>query len=451
MKTVTAKYNWLKDSNLRLDASFHLSDGRIAKTLIEKCPYDISSLRKCTDDIFYGGRAKRLYVKKEDNGIPFMGSSDMLKSDFSSLKLISKKLTKNLSSLYLKKGWTLVSRSGTIGNTAYVNRIFEEKTASEHIIRVVPNNKIKSGYLYAFLSSKYGYSLLTQGTFGAVIQHIEPDFIASLPIPLFPKEKQQQIHKLIVEASMFKEIANKNLTKATSYFESKFNITNEFKTIFLKNIKNFDFSWTGRNNDVIIEGHVQNIKSQNYYLIGDESSKVFAPPLFKHIYLETDNGHPFYTGRQLSNFIRVPERYLSTRGVRNIEDYKVQKGTILIYKSGPRDGMIGSVFLVDDSIVNGCLSDHVIRVNLRNKELISWTFAYLKSKIGKRILHNLASGTAILFITPERVSNIVIPAPDENVEQINKYVNNYVGGIEEANNKESEAIEIIENEISSWQ
>ena len=52
---------------------------------------------------------------------------------------------------------------------------------------------LRGGLVYAYLASKYGHSLLTQGTFGAVIQHMEPDFVANIPIPNFPIEFQEEI------------------------------------------------------------------------------------------------------------------------------------------------------------------------------------------------------------------------------------------------------------------
>ena len=232
MKILKGKHSWLTDGDVRIDASFHLSEGRVTRKLLENSPLGYDKLKDITLDIFYGGRNKRTYVENDTVGIPFMGSSDMLKPDFNSLKFISKKLTKNLNGYLLKEGWVLISRSGTVGNTAYVNKDFENKAASEHIIRVVPKGNYKSGYLYSFLSSKFGYSLMTQGMFGAVIQHIEPDYLSSLPIPIMPKAIQQQSHNLIIEAATLRVEANKLFKEADSIFTTALDINHDlFKQI----------------------------------------------------------------------------------------------------------------------------------------------------------------------------------------------------------------------------
>src|SRR5690606_10793223 len=100
---------------------------------------------------------------------------------------------------------------------------FKGKAASEHIIRIVPKDDIYEGFLYAYLASKHGHNLLTQGKFGAVIQHIEPEFISTIPVPIFPEEKQQRIHQLIVKASELRVEANRLLNEAIQIFEQELN------------------------------------------------------------------------------------------------------------------------------------------------------------------------------------------------------------------------------------
>lgn len=172
---------------LRFDSSYHLSDGVTVKRNIAASPYPFMLIGKAAERIFIGGRARRVYVKDRKHGIPFLSSSDILQADLENVKLASKKYTPNIEEMTLQKGWTLITRSGTIGNCAFANAKHAQKLASEHVIRLVPNNILRQGYIYAYLASKPGYSLLTQGTFGAVIQHIEPAFVASLPIPVLPE------------------------------------------------------------------------------------------------------------------------------------------------------------------------------------------------------------------------------------------------------------------------
>ena len=201
MKTSVVRLDNIKPIQFRFDASYHLSEGEEVKRLINASPYRLLKVSDASKDIFIGNRAKRVYVKKRSHGTPFLSSSDILQADLENVKIASNKYTPNIEQMKLQKGWTLISRSGTIGNCAFANAKHAQKLASEHVIRLVPNNILREGVVYAYLASKYGHSLLTQGTFGAVIQHIEPDFVGSLPIPNFPESFQKEVDDLIQESA----------------------------------------------------------------------------------------------------------------------------------------------------------------------------------------------------------------------------------------------------------
>ena len=405
---------------------------------------------KAAERIFIGGRARRVYVKDRNHGIPFLSSSDILQADLENVKLASKKYTPNIEEMTLQKGWTLITRSGTIGNCAFANAKHAQKLASEHVIRLVPNNILKQGYIYAYLASKPGYSLLTQGTFGAVIQHIEPAFVASLPIPVLPEAFQQEVDNLIQESARLREEATDALDKAISYFNQEYPIKDRTSVCYTKKLKSLELGFAAYNNNIEVDGFIAKYDS-NSLKIADITSSVFAPPLFKHIYLSQDNGYPFMTGSELTKFNMRYYRWLSPRGVKNIKDYVVKKGTLLLYKSGTTDGgILGNVFIADKKLDGCCLSDHVIRIVFNDDKMAYWAFAFLRSNGTIKMLQRLATGTMIPFITPERVSNILIPAPDTCYEEIVELVSRYIDLNSKSKFLEIEAIEKVESEIASW-
>lgn len=435
---------------LRFDSSYHLSDGVTVKRNIAVSPYPLMLIGKAAERIFIGGRARRVYVKDRKHGIPFLSSSDILQADLENVKLASKKYTPNIEEMTLQKGWTLITRSGTIGNCAFANAKHAQKLASEHVIRLVPNNILRQGYIYAYLASKPGYSLLTQGTFGAVIQHIEPAFVASLPIPVLPEVFQQEVDNLIQESARLREEATDALDKAISYFNQEYPIKDRTSVCYTKKLKSLELGFAAYNNNIEVDGFIAKYDS-NSLKIADITSSVFAPPLFKHIYLSQDNGYPFMTGSELTKFNMRYYRWLSPRGVKNIKDYVVKKGTLLLYKSGTTDGgILGNVFIADKKLDGCCLSDHVIRIVFNDDKMAYWAFAFLRSNGAIKMLQRLATGTMIPFITPERVSNMLIPAPDTCYEEIVELVSRYIDLNSKSKFLEIEAIEKVESEIASW-
>jgi len=450
MKTGSVKYSIGSQTGLRFDASFHLSEGLVVKRKIASSPFEMLTIKDVTSDIFYGNRAKRVYVTKRENGIPFLSSSDILQADLENVKLASKKYTPCIEQMKLKKGWTLISRSGTIGNCAFANAKHAQKLASEDVIRLVPNNILRGGLVYAYLASNHGHSLLTQGTFGAVIQHIEPNFIASLPIPKFPEAFQQEVDNLIQESARLREEAADALEKAVRYFDDRFVIKPTIQKTFSLGLKDLKLGFAAYNNNREVDEFIDSYSSNSYEL-KSKTSKIFAPPLFKHIYLNKDNGYPFMTGSELTQFNLRYYRWLSPRGVKDINDYVVKKGTLLLYKSGTTDGgILGNVFIADKKLDGCCLSDHVIRIVFNEVEQAYWAYAFLRSKGAVRMLQRLATGTMIPFITPERVSHLLIPNPDNNYERIVSLIEKYIDLNSKSKEDETKAISMVEDEIEKW-
>lgn len=121
MKTSVVRLDNIKPIQFRFDASYHLSEGEEVKRLINASPYRLLKVSDASKDIFIGNRAKRVYVKKRSHGTPFLSSSDILQADLENVKIASNKYTPNIEQMKLQKGWTLISRSGTIGNCAFAN------------------------------------------------------------------------------------------------------------------------------------------------------------------------------------------------------------------------------------------------------------------------------------------------------------------------------------------
>ena len=121
------------------------------------------------------------------------------------------------------------------------------------------------------------------------------------------------------------------------------------------------------------------------------------------------------------------------------------------YKSGTTDGgILGNVFIADNKLDGCCLSDHVIRIVFNDEEEAYWAFAFLRSKGAIRMLQRLATGTMIPFITPERVSHLLIPNPDDNYDHIVSLIAKYIDFNSKSKENENLAISLIEQEIESW-
>ena len=95
---------------------------------------------------------------------------------------------------------------------------------TEHVIRVICNKDvIDPYYVYAYLATEdIGKVLLEKGIYASVVDHITPEFVATIPISrLAPeKEKEKEIADRVREAEKMRDKANKDFIEQRNHIES---------------------------------------------------------------------------------------------------------------------------------------------------------------------------------------------------------------------------------------
>ena len=160
------------------------------KKLLERLPETVplaSLTAGHNGGIFNGPMFRRIYLTDPEHSVPFLSTKDMMAADLTRLPRLRKADAHSaaLSYLEIKPGMTLISCSGfNAGRRAYVRPDMGGIWSSQDTLKVKPDpEKIKSGYLYAFLLSGFGEALVRGSVYGSAVKHIEPLHIAGLPVP----------------------------------------------------------------------------------------------------------------------------------------------------------------------------------------------------------------------------------------------------------------------------
>lgn len=433
-------------SQMRLDGSFHLSDGLEVRKLVSRSPYGTTEIKDVTSDIYCPGIFKRNYVK---SGIPFLGGGDIQKQDLDSGKYLRKKNTPNYEILQIKKGWSLVTCGGTIGDAVFANNLLAKCWVSQHVMRVIPKN-IKEGMLYAYLASKYGKLLLTTNTYGSVIPTLNAGNIANLPIPRFQEPFQREIDDLVQEAAKLRENASNALEYAIGYFDTLFLMP--FKESCLGKVsskeiltsinKRFEASFhisEGKDIDKYIKEHYE------WKSLGEVCSNISRPDIFKRYYVK--KGITFLGGADI--FLATPdsEKRLSPKKTANIEALMIKEGTILL----PRSGTIGNVAWAHAGHAQKLASEDVIRITPNDILRAGYVYAFLASKYGKKLIQRYIFGSVIQHVEPPHLKLIPVPIIDKKVmDDIHDKVMVYSSAMGKAIEYERKAITMVEQEIEKW-
>lgn len=211
---------WLEEKGRRLDCGPYLSGKIEAEVLLSRLHGAKPRLDELTaggkDGIINAGRIRRIWVSDQSFGVPFLSSTDILQADLSSLSLIGHRAVRDNPQLLIRSGWILVTRSGTTGRMAYSRPDMDRLACSEDVLRIVPDPaRVPSGFLYAFLRTKFGLPLIAGDTYGSVITHIEPGHVSGISVPRFGGSLEASVHAKITESSRLLAEYQRQLNAAT--------------------------------------------------------------------------------------------------------------------------------------------------------------------------------------------------------------------------------------------
>jgi len=205
----------------RLDANFYNPLAKLAISNIEKYSKVNCQIKDgVVSRTFYLNRFTRTFVEK-GFGIPYMAGKDIIKIRPSDVSYLSNTETYGMEDYKLQTGWILMTCSGTLGRTCYIHHNYENWVGTHDLIRIECSANFDSGYLYAFLSSEYGYNQVMRYKHGAVIDHLTPEQVEEIFFPILPDKQQKEIGDLVrnaydlrAEAIRLEDEAQEILTQA---------------------------------------------------------------------------------------------------------------------------------------------------------------------------------------------------------------------------------------------
>ena len=456
MKTGVINNSSVLRTGFRIDPSLHLSEGVKVRANLHRLPYELTTLAECTSRIFLGNIFSRCFVRSEEYGIGYLAASDTILSNIDTGKYLSKKQVKQLSYLMLDKDWILITCSGTLGNVTYTNSTYCNKIATHDLIRVVPDDiKMRKGFLYAFLSSRFGYYQITQSQFGGVVKHVNDKQAGAILVPKFPETIQVKVDELIHESARLREEAHHALEVAkrmivefceTPFVKTYNECTGKIMSSSILHSLNTRFDAPVYINDGV--NWTRQIKKETVPL-GKCAIKTWYPGMFKRSYVE--NGYPYIKGSEL--FLLDPfkrcER-LSRTKTPKLDQLWLKEGQLLISCAGA----CGLVKLITKEYEEkqAIGSPDIIRL-VSEDELFTkeYLFTYLQIPAIYDFMQSLKYGSVIERFDIGNIETIPIVKPTPELSlAVTKIIQDYSDCSYKAYKAEEKAIQMIEEEIEKW-
>ena len=339
---------------------------------------------------------------------------------------------------------------------AYVRPDMAGMWSSQHIMKVVPNpDRIPPGYLYAFLSSRYGVPLVVSGTYGAIIQHIEPEHIADLPVPRFDSSFEGAVAEKVDAASHARAQAVELLREAAGRLHRtlglvaptpvsllpKPDVTSVPSDAFRDRGDAYYYSARNAESRAAFDGVAVNRPLA-------EVTEVFVPGIFKRLYAsDPQYGSPYITGGDVFELAPSSERYLMKKVA---AEYRLllRQGMIVVQEAGQLGGLIGRSVMVGRHLDGFSCSNNMIRIVPGDDIDGGYLFALLSSEHGVRLLSRESAGSSIPHTDESRVKGITVPWLSEaDRQKIATLASKAVAAQNKGNELETAAVDLLEEKI----
>ncbi len=448
----------------RLEASVFDVEAKQARSRIFNCIYGTTTLGGDDGIIksaYYPGRFKRIYCDRE-NGVAFFLPSQIAETYPKAEKFISALSKCDISELRLKPDTLLLTRSGTIGTVSLVSRTTHGKVFSDDVIRVKFKAEYDIGFVYAFLKSKTGNRILTTNGYGSVITHLEPEHLATVPVPNAPVVLKRKIHDLIVRSYKRRDESNDLIDQATSLLVEELklpdietfdvNLYKKAASVDTFNVKlseiagRLDASYHVPIVDAIIE-HLEN-HADEITMVSDDriSREIILPSRFKRVYVKEGYGITFFGGRSIGELDPLDKKYLSfSQHDKKIKDeLTIHEGMILVTCSGT----IGNLALVPKHWEGWAMTHDIIRI-VPAEEVIGYLYIWLQSEYAAKIIKAYSYGAVVKHIEKSHIAGVPVPLlkNKDTQKQINDLALEVNEKRYEAYCLEQEALRIMDKEV----
>ena len=207
----------------RLDAAHHVPITRSAVHKLSHGKFDLVRIGERVKKVYVAPRFARIYVNPRF-GTPLLQGSHLPLISPHDLKYISNTETVKMDRWIIRRGWVLVTCSGTIGRVAVSTTEQDGWAASQHILRIIPRDRVSHpGFLAAFLATSFGQHQLNSKIYGGLVGELTEADTEQVWIPDVPYDEQEVIGNLVVRAFEMRDEAN--LLEKEAIGELEFAIT----------------------------------------------------------------------------------------------------------------------------------------------------------------------------------------------------------------------------------
>lgn len=446
--------SWLELEERRLVAKPYFSGAIEAKLALQKldCENLVDLTKSGKKGIFNGPRFSRVFVSDPKHGLKLISGSDLLQCDLSHTDMIAKWQARSMKEMILTPGTTLISSYGTIGRCVYTREDMAGHIGSDNVLKVIPDeSKILPGYLYTFLTSKFGVPMIIKGEGGSVVTYLDPNRVHSIPVPRLGNI-EKQAHDLIQLAANYRVEGIKAFEEAKLAFDERLGVQDDDKPLCGLSFSTIKSSALLKRVDaayhspsaIRIEG---NIRELDFTSVG-KLATVMLPPISSRVMTDDpDYGYSYFSGEALYYWTPEPKGYLARKSPK-IETLLVDDEGILVQAFGQTYGLICRPTWIIPSLVGSAISGLMLRLTSPDKRMLRYLYAFIASRAGQIVTKRLPYGGSIPHMNEGQYREVPVPLfEDSLIDRISEKIQIFINSKTESNALEEQARTLVERTI----
>jgi restriction endonuclease S subunit len=416
-------YSIIKKSQLegalRLDAEYYQPEYLEVLEKIKKLPH--KKLGDLCLKITDGSHQTPPY---QESGMPFLMVKDVLEQQINfdqDISFISEDFDKKLKHCKPGAGDILLTKVGSVGISAVV----PDDAPSFNIfvsIAVIKNcGGIDKFFLSTFLNSKFGRIQAIRAAKGISQPDLHLEDIKEFLIPIFPKDQQKEISKLVIEAiNLFKD--SKSLySQAEDLLLEELGLKNfkiEDDLFYIVNLSEIKSSH--RADAEYFQPKYERLISRIKYKI-EKLNNLLLPKggIKKGIEIGSEQyqeeGKLFIRVSNLSKhgLVERDQKYLTEELYQKLKkDFEPKVGEILLTK----DATPGIAYLLKESI-EGIIAGGILRLKVKPDINPEYLVLVINSIVGQMQIEKDTGGSVIFHWRPDQIKNLLIPILPKPIQQ----------------------------------
>ena len=395
-----------------------------------------------------------------DHGIELLSQSDVFAAEPQG-RVIRRDSMPHPDRHLIEPGQVLVAGVGTLKETELYGRsiLADARVAGKYLsqdaMAIVFEDPFSalSLYTFAWLASPTGIQVLRSTSYGTKLLRFRKDLLSTIPVPLAATSTVSRVAQLVRDCSLGRERFLDRLLKARALVNAMPEMQAAHDMCAERQRRSVlgegPFPSLGAWNFASSGGALQYLREKWKVSLGDlvEADGIYNGPRFARVDCQTPHGVEFMSQRDAMLIRPAPRRIVHP----GFDDRKLfaRDGTILVGSHGTlgEGEIFGRAVLVHGRFAKAAFTQDLLRVVPKQGEEHA-LYAYLTTTVGFRLLRTTAVGTKILSMREDMLRALPVPEWSGDLKtKVSALICGAFQARDEAEQAESEAIRIIEEEV----